>query len=75
MRLAGKSNKQISRVLGRTENAIKVAWSRYGPSPEYENIQAYLMFVKEMVTQSLKIINDDPQALERFGAKSKERKE
>jgi hypothetical protein len=63
MRVAGKSSKEIARRLGRTENAVDIAWCRYGPSPEYRKVQAYLALVREVISKSLRIVNEDPGVL------------
>jgi hypothetical protein len=63
MRFAGRSSGEIAKRLGRSENAVDVAWSRYGPSPEYKRIQAYLVLVRKIIAKSLDIVNEDPEAL------------
>lgn len=66
MRLAGRPYSEIAKKLGRTINAVKIAWSRYGPSPEYQRIQAYLKLLRRTVNVSLRMINNKPELLERF---------
>lgn len=46
LRLAGYHWVEIAQEIGRTETACRVAWSRYGPSPEYLAMQGLLWAVE-----------------------------
>lgn len=63
MKLAGWSSKRIAKALGRTDNAVDIAWCRYGSSPEFKRVQAYLSLVRTTIDKSLDLVNKDPQAL------------
>ena len=69
MRAAGVPVRCIARKLGRSRAACSVAWSRYGPSPEYCKLQGLLRMLRRAVNQGLQLVNQEPEILERFGPK------
>ena len=64
LRAAGVPVKIIAKKLGRSRLAVSVAWSRYGPSPNYQKLMAFLGLMRMAITKGLRMIHNDPDLLQ-----------
>lgn len=74
LRAGGLPVKKIAERIGRTPSACSVAWSRYGPSPQYRKEMAFRRLLRRTVDRVLKAVHEDPTLLERFEVVTKRRK-